>query len=102
MKKAEADLEALTTPPPRASAEALAAAEKSLDAAELKLARLKGPPNPADVKAARLELERAEAELLALQDRAELCGEASRQSRLWPRPRRSSHSCPARRSRSPG
>jgi RND family efflux transporter MFP subunit len=65
-KKAEADLEALTKAPPRPSAEAVAAAETLVDAANLKLVKLKGAPNAADVRGARLELERAQAEERAL------------------------------------
>ena len=65
VKKAEADLDALTRKPP-ASPEALAAAEKAVEAADLKLARLLAPANPADVNAARLELQKAKDDLRVL------------------------------------
>jgi multidrug efflux pump subunit AcrA (membrane-fusion protein) len=59
-----AELAALQNPAP-ALAEEIAAAEKAVEAARAKLAKLLAPPDAADVTAARLELERAKAELRA-------------------------------------
>lgn len=62
VKKAVADLNALTNRPPP-SPEAVAAAQKAIEAAKLKLARLGAPASPADVQAARLELQKARDDL---------------------------------------
>lgn len=67
VKKAQADLHALITPPPPASPEAIAAAQKSVDAAKLKLAKISGRPSGIDVTAGRLDLGRARGELKTLQ-----------------------------------
>src|SRR4029077_19387395 len=56
-----AELAALLKPGPGALPVQIEAAQAALDAAKQKLVRLLGPPNPADVSAARLEVERAEA-----------------------------------------
>jgi RND family efflux transporter MFP subunit len=65
LSRAVAELAVLQNPQ-QALAEEIAAAEKAVDAARAKLARLLEPPSAADVTAARLELERARAELRAL------------------------------------
>ena len=51
-------------PPP--SAEAVASAQKAVEATELKLAKLQAPPSPADVEAARLDLQKARNDLKVL------------------------------------
>ena len=68
VKKAEADLEALVrsdrTQP--VTQKEIDAAKAAIAAAKARLAKLLGPPDPADVSAAQLELDRARAELAAL------------------------------------
>jgi RND family efflux transporter MFP subunit len=68
VKKAEADLEALVrsdrTQP--VTQKEIDAARAAIAAAKARLAKLLGPPDPADVSAAQLELDRARAELAAL------------------------------------
>ena len=64
LSRAVAELSALQNPPP-ALAEEVASAQQAIEAARAKIARLLAPPNPADVSSARLELERAQAELRA-------------------------------------
>jgi RND family efflux transporter MFP subunit len=66
LDKARADLAALTQPPP-ASSQALAAAEKALDAAYLKLQTVLAGSAAADRHSARLDVQRAESELRALE-----------------------------------
>ena len=65
VKKAEAELAALQKPSPQPAPEAVAAAQQAVSAARLKRTRLL-EPNPADVTAARLEVDRARAELRKL------------------------------------
>jgi RND family efflux transporter MFP subunit len=67
LDQAQADLAALLRPSPTPLPEEMEAAKQAVDAARSKLARLLGPANSADVKTARLELERAKAELRTLQ-----------------------------------
>jgi HlyD family secretion protein len=67
LKKAQADLEALQKPASGASASALAAAQAAVDLAAQKLAQITGPPTPLAVASARLDLQKAQAELDALQ-----------------------------------
>ena len=68
LRKAEADLEALVrsdrTQP--VTQREIDAGKAAIEAAKLRLAKLQGPPDPADVSAAQLELDRARAELAAL------------------------------------
>ena len=68
LKKAEADLEALVrsdrTQP--VTQREIDAAKAAIAAAKARLAKLLGPPDTADVSAAQLELERAQADLAAL------------------------------------
>lgn len=68
VKKAEADLEALVrsdrTQP--VTQKEIDAARAAIAAAKARLAKLLGPPDPADVSAAQLELDRARAELAGL------------------------------------
>ena len=68
VKKAEADLEALVrsdrTQP--VTQKEIDAGRAAITAAKARLAKLVGPPDPADVSAAQLELDRARAELAAL------------------------------------
>ena len=66
LDRARAELAALTRPP-AASPEALASAQRALDAARLKLARVLAGTVTADRTSARLELQRAESELRALE-----------------------------------
>jgi HlyD family secretion protein len=67
LDKALAELAALQRPPASPLREELTAAEKAVDAARLKLAKLQRPASRAAVAAARLDLERAQAELRKLQ-----------------------------------
>ena len=68
VKKAEADLEALVrsdrTQP--VTQKEIDAGKAAIAAAKVRLEKLLGPPDPADVSAAQLDLDRARAELAAL------------------------------------
>jgi len=68
LKKAEADLEALvrTDRVQPVTKREIDAAKAAIRVAQLKLAKVQGPPDPAEVSAAQLELDRARAELAAL------------------------------------
>ena len=66
LKKAQAELEALQRPGPGAIPSALAAAQAAVDLATQKLALATGPPNPATVAAAGVDLRKAKAELETL------------------------------------
>ena len=66
LKKAQADLGALQTPPPSARPSAIAAAQTAVDLAAQKLAQLTGPPNAASVAATQAELQKARADLETL------------------------------------
>lgn len=63
LDEALTDLGTLLKPGPGALPQQLDAAQKAVDAAGQKLARLMGPPNPADVAAAELERDRAQSDL---------------------------------------
>ena len=67
VKRAQADLAAVLRGDVPSSPEALAAARKAIEVAQLKLAKLLEPPAPADVTAANLEVDRARAELANLE-----------------------------------
>jgi RND family efflux transporter MFP subunit len=62
-----ADLATLLRPDPGPLPQEIDAARQAVDAAHAKLAKLLRPPYPADVRAARLDLERARVELRALE-----------------------------------
>lgn len=67
VKKAEADLAALLRrPDPPVTKQEVDAANAALDAARVKLSRLLAPPDPVDVSAAVLDLNRALADLAVL------------------------------------
>src|SRR4029453_6012640 len=63
LDKAQADLAVLLRPPKGPLPEEIASAQQTVEAARAKLNKLLAPPNPAEVRAARLELERGKAEL---------------------------------------
>ncbi len=67
VKRAEAELQTLRGGSPEARKRAIAIATQTVEAAEARLARLLGPPDPADVSAARADLAKAEADLATLQ-----------------------------------
>jgi multidrug efflux pump subunit AcrA (membrane-fusion protein) len=67
VKKAEADLAALKQVLPPIQAEAIAAVEKAISVAQLKLGKLTGtPPDPVDIGIADADLRKAEADLAIL------------------------------------
>jgi RND family efflux transporter MFP subunit len=67
IKRAQAELAAVIRGDVPSSPEALAAARKAIEVAQLKLAKLLEPPAPADVTAANLDVDRARAELATLE-----------------------------------
>jgi HlyD family secretion protein len=67
LKKAQADLEVLQRPASGASTSALAAAQAAVDLAAQRLAQITGPPTALAVASARLDLQKAQAELDTLQ-----------------------------------
>jgi RND family efflux transporter MFP subunit len=67
LDKAKSDLAALQQPAAGPLPEEIAAARAALESARLKLAKLQGPPDQADVSATQVELDKALAELAALQ-----------------------------------
>jgi len=67
VKRAQADLAAILRGDVPSSPEALAAARKAIEVAQLKLAKLLEPPAAADVTAANLDVDRARAELATLE-----------------------------------
>ena len=69
LKKAQADFETLQRPAAGASVSGLAAAQAAIDLAAQKLAQMTGPPTALAVASARLELQKAQAELDVLQRR---------------------------------
>lgn len=75
--RARAELAALFRTPPPATEEAIASAERAIDAAEAKLQRVQRPAAVSDVTAARLELQRAKTELRNLQATMRRAGSGS-------------------------
>src|SRR5919109_4939133 len=71
VRKAEAELAVLLRQPESPLPEAIAAAETAVKLAQQKLAKLTGPKDPADVRAAEAEVRKAEAELANLLRRAD-------------------------------
>ncbi len=67
IRRAQAELAALLRGDVPSSPEALAAARKAIEVAQLKLAKLLEPPAPPDVTAANLEVDRARAEVATLE-----------------------------------
>jgi RND family efflux transporter MFP subunit len=65
VRRAEADLEVLQGGTAEAHARAIQIAQRNLQLAQQRLARVLEPPSPADVGAAELEVRRAEADLAA-------------------------------------
>jgi RND family efflux transporter MFP subunit len=66
VKKAQAELGALLRADPPVSQQEIDAARAAIDHARLKLAKLLGPPDPADVNAAEADVSKAESELAVL------------------------------------
>ncbi len=66
VKRAEADLETLLGGTPAARADAILIAKENVEGAKRRLSRLLGPPDAADVSAAKAEVARAEADLASL------------------------------------
>lgn len=67
LRRAEADLDALTTPPPPPTLSALIAAQAAVNAARAKLTKLTSPPTAVTLSAARADVTKAQADLALLQ-----------------------------------